>query len=81
MIENVDEVFNTQWYAAVNTQSANESFRPVANGASAQIETTMMSGSHGMVVGVELVDAGPRMPAVDTDGAIITDSDGSIILW
>ena len=80
-IENVDEVFNTQWYAAVNTQSANESFRPVANGASAQIDTTMMSSSHGMVVGVELVDAGPRMPAVDTDGAIITDSDGRIILW
>lgn len=80
-IENVDEVFNTQWYAAVNTQSANESFRPVANGASAQIDTTMMNSSHGMVVGVELVDAGPRMPAVDTDGAIITDSDGSIILW
>ena len=40
-----------------------------------------MNAERGMLVGVEMVDAGPRMPAVDSDGAIITDSDGSIILW
>ena len=65
----------------MNTHSSAESFAHVGSGSNPELDTTRMNAERGMLVGVEMVDAGPRMPAVDSDGAIITDSDGSIILW
>lgn len=81
VVENIDDVFDVKWYAAVNTHSSAESFAHVGSGSNPELDTTRMNAERGMLVGVEMVDAGPRMPAVDSDGAIITDSDGSIILW
>jgi hypothetical protein len=49
-------------------------------GAPCTLSTGFISTTYGCVLGVELLDRGPLAPWADSDGKVLVDSDGAILV-
>ena len=68
------------WKAATNKQSGSLSYEMVGQGLNPTLPTAKMSEQYGGVYGVDVIDAGPTCAWEDSDGAVLEDGDGNIIL-
>lgn len=71
------------WYRATNTLKPTAIVyepMPCAQGVSPTISTEKMDKTYGMVVGVEVKDLGALLPLSDSDGKVLLDADGKILL-
>lgn len=68
------------WMAATNAATGNISFAQIGHGPTPELPTSRMNNNYGMVLGVDSIDKGPDCAWEDSDGNIITDSDGTILL-
>lgn len=69
------------WYVATNVSSGTpSSYTLVAHGLTPAISTAPMSSLYGAVIKYDLVDRGYFGAWEDSDGAIICDADGKILL-
>lgn len=76
----VSRVFRGEWYMATNKASGTLAYSLIGTGIQPRLPTSLMSQEHGAVVGVKAVDMGPYKAWVDSDGSVITDADGAVIL-
>lgn len=69
------------WYVATNKASGTLSYSQVAHGQSPIIPTKAMDSNYGAVIGLDVRDRGHWGAWTDaTDGAVICDADGDIML-
>lgn len=69
------------WYIATNKTSGTLSYSQVAHGRNPVIPTKAMDSNNGAVIGLDVRDRGYWGAWADaTDGAVICDADGSIVL-
>ena len=80
IVTNPQREIHFRWLAATNAASGNLSYTEIGNGATPELPTSRMNINYGMVLGLDPVDAGPECAWLDSDGKVITDSDGKIIL-
>ena len=79
-VRNPEKVFSVTWYMAKNKSTGTLSYNQVAHGVSPVISTSLMDALMGGVLGLEVKDRGPESALVDSDGAVMTDSDGKIFI-
>lgn len=80
VISNLDQEMHVLWKAATNQQSGSLSFTEIGHGMAPALPTKKIVNEYGMVLGLDLVDAGPEAAWLDSDNAYIIDSDGAILL-
>lgn len=80
VISNLDQEMHILWKAATNQQSGALSFTEIGHGMAPALPTKKIVNEYGMVLGLDLVDAGPEAAWLDSDNAYIIDSDGAILL-
>ena len=68
------------WYIATNKAGGSLSYSLVAHGKSPVIPTDKMDETYGGVIGLDVIDRGPWQAATDSDGAVLTDSDGTVLI-
>lgn len=68
------------WYMATNKASGSLSYTLVAHGMSPVLDTAGMDDNYGAVIGLDVIDRGYAGAMTDSDGAVICDSDGSILI-
>lgn len=80
-ITNPDTECHLLWSTATNTASStNLSYAQIDHGVAPKISTKRMASVYGMVLQLEVVDAGPVASWQDSDGTILIDSDGAQLL-
>ena len=76
-----NEHFTVDWLMATNKPgNATLSYQKIGSGIRAQLSTSLMSQSIGGVLEADINPRDPWAAWADSDGAVITDADGSIIL-
>lgn len=88
ILENWGDVCDAVWRIGKNLRPATAggaqptiTLTEVARGASPAIPLSAVPDmSNGAIIDLKLVDRGPLAAAVDSDGAVLTDSDGAILL-
>ena len=76
-----NEHFTVDWLMATNKPgNATLSYQKIGSGIRAQLSTALMSQSIGGVLEADINPRDPWAAWADSDGAVITDADGSIIL-
>lgn len=68
------------WYMATNKASDSLIYTLVAHGMSPILDTAGMDDNYGAVIGLDVIDRGYAGAMTDSDGAVICDSDGSILI-
>lgn len=68
------------WYMATNKASGSLSYTLMAHGMSPVLDTAGMDDNYGAVIGLDVIDRGYAGAMTDSDGAVICDSDGSILI-
>lgn len=79
-ISNEDNIFHKIWMGAQNTETANVSYQQLGHGISPILSTSLLNGTKGMILGLDLVDCGAPKAMSDEESAVYIDSDGSILL-
>ena len=88
IVSNWGDVCDAVWRIGKNIRPATAggaqptiTLTEVARGASPAIPLSAVPDmSGGAIIDLDLVDRGPLAAAVDSDGAVLTDSDGAILL-
>ena len=73
--------FNINWYMATNKTSGSLAYSKIGEGINPQLSTSLMSQSIGGVLAMEPTPRDPLAALMDSDGSVITDSDGKIIVF
>ncbi len=68
------------WYSATNRASGSLSYTQIGHGPNPVLPTGAMSDTLGGVFGMDVKDAGPTAIWEDSDGYVIEDSDGALLL-
>jgi len=79
-IEKPDRELHLIWYTATNKASGSLSYTQIQHGETPEIPTKAMSDTYGMVLALDVTDAGPEAAWLDSDGSYLIDSDGSLII-
>lgn len=79
-IENPSKELLVKWYVAPNRASGSLTYTQIAHGLTPILSTAAMTDLYGGVFGIEVVDGGPWGAWEDSDGYIIEDSDGAVLL-
>lgn len=80
-IANPERALFVHWLVATNVSSGSLSYRKIAHGRNpGMIPTSDMDPSLGAVFGIDVVDIGPLCALEDSDGVLIEDYDGCILL-
>ena len=79
-ISNEDDLFYFQWYAGTNTHSDVSPTTLVASGKTAAIDTKYITNDNGMLLGFDVVERGAAKAVVDSDGTILVDDDGAVMI-
>lgn len=79
-IDNPEREVHFIWKAATNLASGSLTYTQIGHGESPTLPTSKIVNEHGMVLGLDVVDAGPEAALEDSDGYLIEDSDGSLII-
>lgn len=80
-VSNAEKELLPLWYMATNKASGSLSYALVAHGISPVIDTSRMDSNYGAVMGLDAIDRSYAGAWADNaDGAVICDSDGSIII-
>ena len=80
IIDNPEREVHLIWKAATNLASGSLTYTQIGHGESPTLPTSKIVNEHGMVLGLDVVDAGPESALEDSDGYLIEDSDGSLII-
>lgn len=80
IISNPERELHLIWKAATNLASGSLTYAQVGHGESPVLPTSKIVNEHGMVLGIDVQDAGAIGALEDSDGYLIEDSDGSLIL-
>ncbi len=80
IIENPDREVHLIWKGATNQASGSLTYTQIGHGVSPILPTSKIVSELGMVLGLDVVDAGPIGALEDSDGKLVEDSDGSLIL-
>ena len=80
IIDNPEREVHFIWKAATNLASGSLTYTQIGHGESPTLPTSKIVNEHGMVLGLDVVDAGPEAALEDSDGYLIEDSDGSLII-
>jgi hypothetical protein len=82
VIQDFENMLMALWYMATNTSdTATGTKTLVAHGQKVTLSTSMLSTAYGATLTLDVQDRGGKKAWTDSDGLIITDSDGSIILF
>ena len=79
IMDNATDELLPLWYIATNS-TGGLSYTLVATGKSPEVSTGPLDDVLGAVLAVDVVDRGPLLPMEDSDGKILSDSDGKILL-
>ena len=80
--ETVNKHFTVDWYMATNKASGTLTYTNIGSGINPQLSTSEMAQQWGGVLGIDVKPRDPLAALVDgADGKVITDSDGSIIVF
>lgn len=80
IISNPERELHLIWKAATNLASGSLTYTQVGHGEAPILPTSKIVNEHGMVLGLDVQDAGAIGALEDSDGYLIEDSDGSLIL-
>lgn len=80
IISNPERELHLIWKAATNLASGSLTYTQVGHGEAPVLPTSKIVNEHGMVLGLDVQDAGAIGALEDSDGYLIEDSDGSLIL-
>ena len=80
IISNPEREVHFIWKGATNQASGSLTYTQIGYGVSPTLPTKKIVSDLGMVLGLDVVDAGPVAALEDSDGYLIEDSDGALIL-
>ena len=80
MIDNPEREVHFIWKGSTNQASGSLTFTQIGYGVSPTLPTNKIVSDLGMVLGLDVVDAGPVAALEDSDGYLVEDSDGALIL-
>lgn len=80
IISNPEREVHFIWKGATNQASGSLTYAQIGQGVSPTLPTSKIVNEHGMVLGLDVVDAGPIGALEDSDGKLVEDADGSLIL-
>ncbi|MFA5651065.1 MAG: hypothetical protein WC914_07975, partial [Proteiniphilum sp.] len=79
IMDNATDELLPLWYIATNS-TGSLSYTLVATGKSPEVSTGPLDDVLGAVLAVDVIDRGPLLPMEDSDGKILADSNGKILL-
>lgn len=80
-ITDPERVLSVNWYIATNKASGSLSYSEVATGMRPLIPTTALSKQYGAVLALDVKDAGPLCAMEDSDGALLEDGNGDLLVY
>lgn len=80
VIANPEREIHFRWMAATNAASGNLTYTEIGHGPAPTLPTSKMNNNYGMVLGIDPVDAGAFAAWLDSDGKVLVDGDGKILL-
>lgn len=80
-IQDAEKELIVLWYAATNAESGTLIYTKIAHGKDpGTLSTEKMNDTYGAVYGIEVNDIGPWCAWEDSDGSVIEDGDGNLII-
>ena len=79
IMDNATDELLPLWYIATNS-TGGLYYSLVATGKTPEVSTGPLDDVLGAVLAVDVIDRGPLLPMEDSDGKILADSDGKILL-